>query len=522
MWFNTGMRTPRAMAILLLAICAGSAQTAASATHLQYVSPLPGSARIFPETNIVIRAGGHVDPSTVQDALLTVTGSRSGVHPGTIRLSDDGETIVFLPVAPFSTGEVVTCHLGTGLRTDRRGSIASEDFSFSIVGQEEAELRRSSSRPLEINDLTGPGCESRTAAGPAFRRASTDTLPADVPAIQVTTPGTPSPGLLFLSDFKLATTGYKSYLMILRNDGSPLFYRKLNGLGADFKVQPDGRLTYFDSAAMGFYAMNPLYAVVDSFRCGNGYTTDLHELRLLPNGHALLMSYDVQTVDMSAVVPGGNPAARVTGLIIQELDLEKNVVFQWRSWDHFQITDAPHLDLTAASIDYVHGNAIESDRDGNLLISCRHMDEITKIDRSTGEVIWRLGGKNNQFTFVNDADGFTYQHAVRRIANGDITLFDNGNFHSPCFSRAVEHALDEGAKTATLVWQYRHVPDVCGFALGYAQRLPSGNTLICWGATNPTLTEVSPDGTLVQELTFPTAIVSYRGYRQEWPPLRDA
>src|SRR5947207_8234010 len=128
MWFNTGMRTPRAMAILLLAICAGSAQTAASATHLQYVSPLPGSARIFPETNIVIRAGGLVDPSTVQDALLTVTGSRSGVHPGTIRLSDDGETIVFLPVAPFSTGEVVTCHLSTGLRTDRRGSIASEGF----------------------------------------------------------------------------------------------------------------------------------------------------------------------------------------------------------------------------------------------------------------------------------------------------------------------------------------------------------------------------------------------------------
>lgn len=94
---------------------------------------------------------------------------------------------------------------------------------------------------------------------------------------------------------------------------------------------------------------------------------------------------------MSAVAPDGNVAVTVSGLIIHGLDRQKNVVFQWRIWDHFKITDATHENLTAATIDYVHGNALEVDADGNLLLSSRHMDEITKIDRGTGEMPWRMG-----------------------------------------------------------------------------------------------------------------------------------
>src|SRR5204863_4868205 len=136
------------------------------------------------------------------------------------------------------------------------------------------------------------------------------------------------------------------------------------------------------------------------------------------------LSYDPEPVDMSKIVPGGDPNAIVTGLIVQEVDNDGAVYFQWRSWDHFQITDATHEDLTAHNIDYVHGNAIEYDNDGNLLISSRHMDEITKIDISNGDIIWRMGGRNNQFTFIGDPTGFSHQHAIRRIANGHVTLFD--------------------------------------------------------------------------------------------------
>jgi len=147
------------------------------------------------------------------------------------------------------------------------------------------------------------------------------------------------------------------------------------------------------------------------------------------------------------------------------------------------------------------------------------MDEITKIDRQTGEIIWRWGGKNNQFTFVNDTLHFLHQHAIRRLASGNVTLFDNGDFRYPILSRGVEYALDEQAKRATLVWQYRKTPDVYASAMGYVQRLPGGNSIIGWGATNPTLTEVTPDGHIALELAFPTGVYSYRAFRFPWRPV---
>lgn len=219
---------------------------------------------------------------------------------------------------------------------------------------------------------------------------------------------------------------------------------------------------------------------------------------------------------MSQIVPGGDSAASVIGLVIQEIDAQKRSVFTWRGWDHFQITDATHENLTAATIDYVHGNAIEPDFDGNLLVSSRHMDEITKIDRSTGEIIWRMGGKNNQFTFANDSLGFSHQHAIRRLPNGNISLYDNGNFHNTPFSRAVEYQLDEQTKKATLVWEYRNNPATYGMAMGYVQRLDNGNTLIGWGSTNPSVTEIAPDRTNLFELTLAPGMYSYRAFRFPW------
>jgi hypothetical protein len=157
------------------------------------------------------------------------------------------------------------------------------------------------------------------------------------------------------------------------------------------------------------------------------------------------------------------------------------------------------------------------DPDGNILLSSRHLSEITKINVETGDIIWRLGGKNNQFNFVNDSIGFSYQHDIRRLANGDITLMDNGNMHVPAFSRAVEYKLDEVNKTATLVWQFRHTPDVYDSYMGNVQRLSDGNTIIGWGgAHTPAVTEVRPDGSVAFEMTFPYIsgiALSYRAFR---------
>ena len=342
----------------------------------------------------------------------------------------------------------------------------------------------------------------------------TDTLPSDFPAVTVITRNDPPPLSLFLSDFPFdPAVHYTPYLMTLDNDGAPTFIRRMPHDCFDFKQQPNGLRTYFDTGAGCFCVMDSAMAVVDTFRCGNGYPTDLHDFLILPDGHALLLGYDAERIRMDTVVQGGDTAAIVYGTILQELDGGKNVIFQWRSWDHFRITDAIGIDFTKHVVDYAHTNAIELDTDGNIVISSRHLCEITKIDRHTGDILWRWGGKNNQFTFVNDMAGFSYQHQIRRLPDGHWTLFDNGNFHTPVpYSRAAEYVLDEDRKTATLVWQYRHSPDMFGQAMGSVQRFDDGSTLIGWGATNPSATLIDASGKTLLELSLPTGLFSYRAF----------
>jgi len=271
-----------------------------------------------------------------------------------------------------------------------------------------------------------------------------------------------------------------------------------------------------------FLVMDSTYTLIDTITTGNGYASDLHDLQVLPNGHMLLMSYDTEPVGMDTVVAGGRPDAQVTGLIVQELDAAKNVVFQWRSWDHFEITDvaSPDVSLTDSLIDYVHGNAVELDQDGHLLLSSRHMNEITKINRQTGNVIWRmgLGAVNNQFTFTNDTRGFSHQHDIRRLPNGNITIFDNGNFLDPQYSRALEYSINEITREATLVWLYRGNPDIDGRFMGNVQRRASGGTMIGWGGERlgPKATDLHADGTVSYEIGMDENTFTYRAFRFPW------
>lgn len=345
------------------------------------------------------------------------------------------------------------------------------------------------------------------------------TLPTDFPGYEVPVRVDSSmPGYVFLGSYRYNDYSTSdAYLLIVDDDGEPVYYKHMAPIVTilDFKRQPNGWLTFFVPRENAFFAMDSSYSLVAKYEAGNGRLADLHDFQLLPNGHALLLAYDQRRVDMSAIVPGGHPAAVVTGLVIQELDPNGNVVFEWESWDHIDITDT-NQDLTAEMVDYVHGNSVEVDYDGNLLISSRHLDEVTKISRSTGEVLWRLGGKQNDFTFTND-EGFCYQHDARRTSPNNIMIYDNGVCHRPRYSRAVEYLIDEENMTATRVWEYRNTPDTYAVAMGNSQRLPNGNTMIGWGSSSaPVLTEVTPYGSKVFELHQEASVGSYRAFRFEW------
>jgi outer membrane protein assembly factor BamB len=97
---------------------------------------------------------------------------------------------------------------------------------------------------------------------------------------------------------------------------------------------------------------------------------------------------------------GGPKYGAVWDGIAQEVDIETGeVIFEWHSLEHVGIEESyiePPSD-PRDSYDYFHINSIDVDHDGNLLVSARNTWSVYKLERKSGEVLWRLGGKNSDF-----------------------------------------------------------------------------------------------------------------------------
>ncbi len=493
----------------------------------QYLSPVPNSKLNNIETNIIIRYGDVFVTDGIGDK-LAVTGNKSGKHTGKIILAKNNSTILFQPDVEFAAGEVVTVVLKGNLKTIRNKQVPDLRYSFETSKANLNKIIRSN--PAKYQYLLNPDLEIETNQSNDFAQGvfnpktytvQPDSLPIDFPSISIDLNNNPTDGKIFLAPYLASSPLRPNYLIITDNYGVPVFYRKmLTERALNFVRQSSGVLTYFNTGK--YYIMDSSYSIVDSLFMGNGYMADVHECVLLDSGYSLLLSYDYQQVNMDTVISGGDSTAMVAGAVIQELDENKNVIFQWRSWDHFKITDATNdIDLSASTIDYVHANALELDDDGNILLSSRNLDEITKIDTATGDIIWRMGGefcKNNQFTFVNDPIGFSHQHDIRRLAAGKMSLFDNGNLHSPQFSRAVDYDIDESNLTATLVWEFKNNPQTFSVAMGNSERLKNDNRVIGWGwtFTPPAINEITPEGTVTFSMSIPEGWVNYRGLKYPW------
>jgi hypothetical protein len=337
-------------------------------------------------------------------------------------------------------------------------------------------------------------------------------------------------GYYFLTPYTSAfLSSYDHAQLILDNWGRIIFYRiipkTLNLTPTiDFKLQPNGWMSYFNTNRAIHYIMDSTFTVIDSIKCTNGFQTNQHDLQVLPGNHYLLFGDETRVMNLTSyhyfglnhTAPGG-ANAQVTGVAIQEFNENKEMIWQWKAHDHYQFGDVDPVWLANPNkVDWTHANAVEKDNDGNILISLRHFDEITKIDYSTGNILWRLGGKQNQFTFLNDTIGFTGQHDIRRVSDTSVTIFDNGQYTTPPLCRALEYSLDENNKIANLVWEYIYDSSMYSGACGNHQLIHNGNHLVDFGFTNsnsnPWMVVVKPDKSKVIEIGFPDGYISYRAF----------
>jgi hypothetical protein len=312
--------------------------------------------------------------------------------------------------------------------------------------------------------------------------------------------------------------------MIVDDRGEPVWFRPMQGKHAmDFKVQQyrgEPVLTWYEgvgtSYGRGEYVIaDGSYREITRVRAGNGYEGDHHEFLITPQGTALITIYNPLPWDLS---PFGGP---VDGVVVdgiaQEIDIQSGeVLFEWHSLDHVGLEESysKPMEGSQGPFDYFHINSIDLDHDGNLLVSARRTFAVYKIDRKSGEIIWRLGGRYSTFE-MSPGSRTRYQHDARRQPDGTITIFDNGGVHKNDQSYGVALELDTDAMAADVARKYAHPEERLAATQGNMQMLPNGNAFVGWGS-EPVFSEFGSDGELLFSADFPPEVESYRAFRFPW------
>jgi len=328
--------------------------------------------------------------------------------------------------------------------------------------------------------------------------------------------GRTAPGFLFIAPKRKTP---QAGPMIFDNRGRLVWFRPLNTRGvSDFRMQwYRGRpvLTWWQARPTGIKTGRAFYVISDAryrqlaiVRPAHELPGDIHEFLLTRRGTALMTTVD-------SVRRGGR---RVTEGGVQELDLRTGeVLLDWRSVSHVPLSEsyakAPrNRDLP---YDYFHVNAIDVDTDGNLLVSARNTHAVYKLERRTGRILWRLGGKRSDYRLGRGVR-FAWQHDARRQPGGTIRIFDNGaapRVHTQ--TRIIFVHLDARTMRARLMRTIVHRPAIVAINQGNAQLLPKQHLLVGWGH-EPQVTEYDRRGRVLLDLRFGSGADSYRAYRYQW------
>lgn len=466
-------------------------------SSLQFCAPLPDSE--FHHTNRPVLLTPIKDlhaSNPVNKNGLAISGNSSGDHVLIVQVGRNPDRLIIETSGSFEENETVTVSCSACFN-DLAGNSFGE-FTYSFQTGKQAEL------PVSLNK----------------EKQKLSVSKSQPPQYEILVNEAPSPGNYFLNPH---SSPANSWIVILDSVCNVIYEEVLPGQGANFTLQPVGYPSYMDRLNNWWVVVDSAMIPTETVQIQSEAFTDDHEFLILENGDFIVCGNDPQEVDMSEIVEGGYPEAIVTGYIIQEMDENQLLLFEWRSWDHFEITDYDS-DLTLEVIDYVHGNAVDIDYDEHLLLSSRSLSEITKINRFSGETIWRFGGSQNEFQIMDQGFGsFSKQHDIRALNNGNYMLFDNGNDHTPSISRAVEYHIDEENMQATRVWQFIHPEEIFAPSQGNAQRLDNGNTVIGYGSFNQVgggrVTEVNADGEIVFEFKMEPGITSYRVRKFDFEPV---
>jgi hypothetical protein len=468
------------------------------------VSPMPGAADAMP-TNQVSFLGAPASAITA----LTVTGSQSGVHAGTLEPYSQGDGASFVPSQPFLAGESVDV-AGTYV-----GAAGSVPFSFNFtIGT-----------PDPITELPEVGRTSGPAGTVDHFHSAPSVTP---PKIQVfdDSPAAASGGDIFLSVYPgPGQTGPE----IMAPGGQLVWFMPLptgtfatNVLVQRYEGQPvltwwQGTISHHGFGLGQGEIYDDHYQQLATVAAGNGVAEDLHELQITPQGTALITAWKPLYCNLSSV--GGADDVALYDPVMQEIDIKTGLVmYEWDSVDHVPLRDS-YVPVKAATTawpwDWFHMNSLQLESNGTWLISSRDTSTVFDVNSATGQVNWRLGGRQSSFK-LEPGTQFSWQHDARQVSGDVFSLFDNGG--PPTArpdSKGLVIRLDEIDHTASLVHAALPPSQLWAQTQGDVQLLPNGDFWLGWGDTGE-ISEDSPSGKVLYVAHSPADTQIYRAQRFPW------
>jgi outer membrane protein assembly factor BamB len=312
--------------------------------------------------------------------------------------------------------------------------------------------------------------------------------------------------------------------MIITGQGQLVWFRDLGSeLANNLQVQHyQGKpvLTWWQGTPDGGHAedviANTSYQTVAIVRAvGAGYQADTHDFQITPQNTALIDVVVPVKANLSSL--GGPSNGTVDDCLIQEIDIRTGkLLWHWDTLQHVPLRASYTRPPRSGNWDYFHINSIQQLPNGNLVISARNTWAVYEIDRTTGNLIWTLGGKRSNFS-VGSMAKFEWQHDAR--LNGNIlSVFDDasdGPVQNESESSGKLLILNLSTMTAVLDHRYAHSPPVVSVSQGNVQTLPNHNLFVGWGSS-PEFSEYTPSGQQIFSGTFALGVQSYRAFRFPW------
>ncbi|KAL5335269.1 ASST-domain-containing protein [Aspergillus crustosus] len=273
------------------------------------------------------------------------------------------------------------------------------------------------------------------------------------------------------------------------------------------------------------YVLNQQYEEEHKVGVVNDLTAfNMHEFNILNGGKtALACLYKSEYIDLAALGrPDDHSWVTAGGLL--ELDTKTSeVLFEWSSFNNLLVNESVKIypDTPSAGHpgwDYIHVNSADKNSVGEYLLSARFTNTIYYLSKE-GEIVWRLGGKLNDFDmdFV-----FSKQHHARFVeSNGThhlISFMNNGADELEAeedVSSALYVQLDTAATPmiARVVKRINRPDGSLTRLRGNVQTLSNGNTFIGWSESGYH-SEHDTEGKVLMEAKFvSTRLSSYRSYK---------